>query len=128
MGQLLSNAWRRLMKRLALAFALLFSSLSVRAEDQVSQNTLTPKETADGWILLFDGKTTFGWTSPNGSKGTVADGRLAPQAGKPALLVTTTAFRDYDLSMEFRQATNKTLNCLIGADPHGKCPDDRRPW
>lgn len=24
-------------------------------------NTLTPKEIADGWILLFDGKTTFGW-------------------------------------------------------------------
>ena len=24
-------------------------------------NTLTPQEIAAGWILLFDGETTFGW-------------------------------------------------------------------
>jgi len=24
-------------------------------------NTLTPQEIADGWLLLFDGETTFGW-------------------------------------------------------------------
>jgi hypothetical protein len=25
-------------------------------------NTLTPKEIAEGWVLLFDGESTFGWT------------------------------------------------------------------
>src|SRR6266478_5111765 len=25
-------------------------------------NALTPQEIADGWISLFDGETTFGWT------------------------------------------------------------------
>jgi hypothetical protein len=30
---------------------------------QQKPNTLTPKEIADGWILLFDGETTFGWTA-----------------------------------------------------------------
>ncbi len=25
------------------------------------QNTLTPEEIADGWVLLFDGKTLDGW-------------------------------------------------------------------
>lgn len=29
--------------------------------DKAKPNTLTPKEIADGWILLFDGETTIGW-------------------------------------------------------------------
>ena len=42
-------------------------------------NTLTPKEIADGWVLLWDGETTFGWHNPNDSKWTIAEGMLAPQ-------------------------------------------------
>ena len=26
-------------------------------------NTLTPKEVSDGWLLLFDGETNWGWTA-----------------------------------------------------------------
>lgn len=28
---------------------------------ETPQNTLTPEEAASGWILLFDGQTTYGW-------------------------------------------------------------------
>ena len=38
-------------------------------------NTLTPKEVADGWLLLFDGATTFGWKIEGDAK--VAGERLA---------------------------------------------------
>jgi hypothetical protein len=31
------------------------------AADDTKPNTLTPKEIVEGWILLFDGETTFGW-------------------------------------------------------------------
>ena len=31
------------------------------------QNTLTPEEVADGWQLLFDGKTLDGWKDYNGT-------------------------------------------------------------
>lgn len=31
-------------------------------------NTLTPQEKADGWKLLWDGKTTTGWRSPEGDR------------------------------------------------------------
>ena len=72
------------------------------AADAPKPNTLTPKEIADGWILLWDGETTFGWRSPNDSKWTIADGMLAPQAGKPGLLVTTATFRDYELQFDYR--------------------------
>ncbi|CAN5317426.1 hypothetical protein BH11PLA2_BH11PLA2_00270 [soil metagenome] len=38
---------------------LILNSLLIAADPK--PNTLTPKEIADGWILLFDGETTFGW-------------------------------------------------------------------
>jgi hypothetical protein len=57
-------------------FALLFAILAVPAfaEDKAKPNTLTPKEIADGWILLFDGETTFGWKVEGEAK--VKDGTL----------------------------------------------------
>ncbi len=62
---------------------------------------LTPQEIAEGWILLFDGKSTMGWDAPNGSKWTISDGMLAPQAGKPGLLLTTSKFRDCELKLQY---------------------------
>src|SRR5437879_2786720 len=85
-----------------LSVILLLIPLTVHAADSTPINTLTPKEIADGWILLFDGKTTFGWTSPNDSKWTIVDGMLAPPQGKPGLLVTTTAFQNYELFVTFQ--------------------------
>ena len=46
-------------------------------DDKAKPNTLTPKEIADGWILLFDGETTFGWKTSTGEKYLkVVDGAL----------------------------------------------------
>ena len=47
------------MRRLSLLLALL--AVPAFADETVKPNTLTPKEVADGWVLLFDGETTFGW-------------------------------------------------------------------
>jgi hypothetical protein len=48
--------------RTFLAICLLCASSSIaRADAPPGFQTLTPAEIADGWILLFDGKTTFGW-------------------------------------------------------------------
>jgi hypothetical protein len=72
-----------------------------KPNDKPKHNALTEKEAADGWILLFDGETTFGWQSPNDSKWTVAEGMLAPQNGKPGLLVSTTAFADFKVKFDY---------------------------
>jgi hypothetical protein len=49
------------MRAFALLVAVLLFAPSAFAQAQAKPNTLTPKELADGWLLLFDGETTFGW-------------------------------------------------------------------
>ena len=51
------------MTRRLLIAATLFGliALTAPAADDAAPNQLTDKEKADGWKLLFDGKTTDGW-------------------------------------------------------------------
>jgi hypothetical protein len=100
---------------LGLVLALALAGLS-RAADAPRHNRLTPQEIAEGWILLFDGETTFGWQSPNGSKWTIVDGMLAPQADKHGVLVTTTAFRDYDLTIQYRARRDSKYALFVGCN------------
>jgi hypothetical protein len=96
------------------------------AADAENHNTLTEKEAVDGWLLLFDGESTYGWRSPNDSKWTVANGMLAPQAGKPGLLVTTTAFTDFELSLEYRTKPESKATLSFGCNRDGKRPESVR--
>ncbi|HUT32147.1 MAG TPA: DUF1080 domain-containing protein [Planctomycetota bacterium] len=64
-------------------------------------NTLSKEEITDGWILLFDGATTFGWETVGGAKWKVADGALVSEEGTGWIL-TTTEFTDFTLKAEFR--------------------------
>jgi hypothetical protein len=63
--------------------------------------SLTPQEVSEGWILLFDGKSLMGWEARNESKWTLSDGMLAPQGGRPGLLVSTSKFRDCELKVQY---------------------------
>lgn len=73
-----------------------------------SPNTLTAEELADGWILLFDGETLYGWAPTSEANWHVADGAIRVSEGPKGLLVTTSEFADYALRLEFRcpAATN----------------------
>ena len=74
------------MRRLSLLLALL--AVPAFADDNAKPNTLTPKEIADGWVLLFDGETTFGWTVDGGAQ--IKDGILSLGGDKAAALTSTT--------------------------------------
>lgn len=115
------------MHRFLTVLLMLSLALSCRAADDAKPKTLTPKEIADGWILLFDGETTFGWKATNKSQWTIADGMLAPRAKTTGALVTTTAFNDYELSMEYQAKDDGSPNkeILISADPQLKKVEDK---
>ncbi|MGD8451186.1 MAG: DUF1080 domain-containing protein [Phycisphaerae bacterium] len=69
------------------------------------QNFLTDTEKAEGWKLLFDGKTTDGWrgyrqeTMPTGWA--VRDGCLV-RVGSASDIITTDSFKDFELKLEWR--------------------------
>ena len=65
-------------------------------------NRLTPEEIADGWILLFDGETMFGWTPNSEANWAVKDGIVSVSSGKMGLLCTNTEFGNYHLLCDFR--------------------------
>jgi hypothetical protein len=80
---------------------------------------LTPQEAAEGWILLFDGETTFGWTG--GTKWTIASRMIAPQSDNTEPLVTTSEFSDFELKLQYIvKAGAGKGEVLLGCGPDGK--------
>jgi len=69
-------------------------------------NKLTSKEKKNGWVLLFDGVSSKGWTTtsgksvPNGWE--VKNGLLtAIKGGKGGDIITKSEFSDFDLSIDY---------------------------
>lgn len=85
-------------------------------------NTLTPKEVQDGWLLLFDGETTWGWTAEGGAKWRVADGALIADAGQYGWLRTNALFGDYVMKVDFKTAADGNSGIFLrsakGKEPH----------
>jgi len=90
-------------------------------------NTLTNKEKAQGWTLLWDGKTTAGWRSerdgPFPSSGwVIQDGVLSTtdlggrEGGDAGDIVTTRRFANYELSVDFRITTGANSGILYLVD------------
>jgi hypothetical protein len=74
-------------------------------------NNLSPKEKADGWVLLFDGHSMKGWEdpakrNPPGDSYTVDDGTLHahPRPKVRADLFTQEKFRDFEVTFEWKVA------------------------
>ncbi|HEY2910488.1 MAG TPA: hypothetical protein VGI99_09590, partial [Gemmataceae bacterium] len=87
------------MIRTLAAVALLFAvAAPSRADEKPKANALTAKEIADGWIMLFDGETTFGWKIDGAAE--VKDGVLILGGKQAGRATPTTPFYDYDLRME----------------------------
>jgi hypothetical protein len=69
------------MKKITVFIALFFAfGFSSSGQTSTKLNTLTSKEQADGWKLLFDGTTKNGWhvysNKSDGSAWKVTDGAL----------------------------------------------------
>jgi hypothetical protein len=91
------------------ALSLLATSVSIAQ----TLNTLTKAEAAQGWHLLFDGKTSSGWRSTHGpnfpaSGWQVKDGMISitehggEEGGNAGDIITTRKYSNFELSVDFR--------------------------
>lgn len=80
-------------------------------------NTLSPEEVADGWILLFDGETLFGWRPATKVDWKVVDGAITATEGENSLLCTTSQFGDYQLKVDFRSAPGANSGVFLRTPP-----------
>src|SRR5262249_35217653 len=103
-GRSLSNRRRNDMRWVLYLGLVVFLVPSVNEAAKAKANSLSKKEIADGWILLFDGETEFGWkTSP---KATVKNGVLRISDQKVSWAATTNAFQYFELRFDFRGNRN----------------------
>jgi hypothetical protein len=65
-------------------------------------NTLERRELDDGWILLFDGRTLFGWQPVGEASWRVQEGVLIGDGEGAGGLRTTSAFGKYTFHCQFR--------------------------
>ncbi len=78
---------------------------------------LTEQELAEGWILLFDGQTLFGWKPATQANWQVRDGAITVTDGEPGLLCTTSQFGDYVLQVEFRAESGTNSGVFLRTLP-----------
>ena len=110
------------MRAFLLLMAMLLFVPPSRAQDLAKPNTLTPKEIADGWLLLFDGDTSYGWAlkSAVGKVGFEAkDGsfRLKTVAGQSMSAENTTPWSEFELSCDFRCASAGDARLVLAGLP-----------
>ncbi|MFO0850613.1 MAG: DUF1080 domain-containing protein [Gemmataceae bacterium] len=75
------------------AAVLLATAGSVTADDPIAHRPLTPRQAAEGWVMLFDDRTTFGWTVDGEAK--VTDDGLVLGGTKETVATTDAAFGGY---------------------------------
>lgn len=114
--------------RLFASAGLVFLAAGVgRAEE--NPNTLSAKQAAEGWVLLFDGETVFGWIggagTPLNEKITpepgVKDGALAIPADKAkSYAYPSVGFGDYEMTFEARRSgpSNASLGVTLSDEGH----------
>ncbi|MFZ5830367.1 MAG: 3-keto-disaccharide hydrolase [Planctomycetota bacterium] len=91
-----------------------------------AHNRLTAEELADGWILLFDGETLFGWQAATKTDWSVADGAITAESGEIGLLHTTCQFGNYELTVDFQTAKDGNSGVFLRTSPkpsdkNGRC-------
>jgi sugar phosphate isomerase/epimerase len=91
-------------------------------------NTLSQQEIADGWKLLWDGKTTEGWRGAKqstfpGHGWSIANGvlRVHPSSGKESTnggdIITTRTYRNFILKVDFKITKGANSGVKYFVDP-----------
>jgi hypothetical protein len=99
----------------ALVLMLLLPVLLVADEKKpdAKPHPLTPKEASDGWLLLFDGETTFGWTIDGEAK--VENGVLVLGGKKPTRASVSTVFGEHEIDLSAEAVGKEFVEVYPGA-------------
>src|SRR5450759_1600906 len=82
--------------------------LVLTTSNSQTPNTLTSKEIKNGWVLLFDGTSTNGWTTtkgqpvPEGSWKIINGSINTVTEGKGGDIITVNEYSDFELSVDFK--------------------------
>lgn len=98
---------------LAASFLFAVSCKSTKIGGSAEPNTLSKAELKEGWVLLFDGKTSEGWKGNNKShfptRWQIVDGTLhfpggqdVPNARDRGDIITTKEFSNFRLKLEWK--------------------------
>lgn len=110
---------------------LLFAAITVMAIALIkppADNQLTPKEKKEGWVLLFDGKTTKGWVNYKGKEQDawrVTNGELyCPTEGvsQHGDIRTEEQFADFELKFDWKIAPGKNSGVMYRVTEEYKSP------
>jgi len=107
-------------KHLHLWFAAVLFSFPVSVPAQLKSNSLSPKEISEGWILLWDGETTFGWESHGKAEWKIADGIISASSGDSGWLGTTTPFANFLLKADFRTGAEGNSGIFLRSAQEGE--------
>src|SRR6266478_1665699 len=107
------------MRRFVTAVGLMALAASL-ASAQGQNNALTRKESADGWMLLFDGKSLNGWEPHVGGDWKVEDGALVCPGTTAGWLGTSESFSNYVLKLEFRGAEKVNSGVFLRSQKEGQ--------
>lgn len=108
--------------RTGIVTALILGSSATLAADQAK---LTPQEIAEGWILLFDGQSTFGWKTTGEVS---AQKGLLVLAGRGASIESTSRFLEGTLEINYQlvkaecRFTFHTTAQVVGGEPGASPP------
>lgn len=96
-----------------------YRNIRVKKVASVQDNTLSDAERLDGWLLLFDGKTSAGWMNSDRSapRTPVQDGALNPHRAGHYMLVHTQQWSNYTLSLDFKITPHCNSGIFIRTAP-----------
>lgn len=97
------------MYRAVAPVCLLCAAFLVAAEGR--SPGLSEQEIAAGWLLLFDGDSTFGWKTDGDAQ--VKDGALVLGGDRPTTVVSTTRFGDVELRFAYRVTGPKPAQVVL---------------
>ena len=92
---------------------------AIRDVSAAADNQLTDAERANGWVLLFDGRTTSGWMNSDSTspRTTVEDGSLNPHRAGHYMLVHTQQWDHFVLSLDFKVSKGCNSGVFVRTAP-----------